>query len=206
MSVQRAILEIERPVFTTREIAALAATSLSSASQSLSRLQRDGLVERVVRGVWCRPADPRFSVFMLVPFLSGGHRAYVSFFSALHLHGLIEQIPQVVYAATTAHTRRRSTPLGTFSYHRIHPAFFSGFDWYRENRSFLVASPEKALIDCLYLSSRKGRRFGRLPAFAPDTRFSRRLARAWVDKIPDRRIREHVGEKLSALVASMDSK
>jgi len=102
--------------------------------------------------------------------------------------------------------RLRSTPLGTFSYHRIHPAFFSGFDWYRENRSFLIASPEKALIDCLYLSSRKGRRFGRLPAFAPDARFSRRLARAWVDEIPDRRIREHVGEKLSALLASLDSR
>lgn len=200
MSVHRAIQAAGRPVFTTREIAALAETSLSSASQTLSRLQKQGLVTRAARGVWCVTADPRFTPFLLVPYLSGGHRAYVSFFSALHLHGLIAQIPQIVYAATTAHTRRRRTPLGAFSYHRIHPAFFAGFDWYRGGRSFLIAAPEKALVDCLYLSSRKGRRFGRFPEIELGSNFSRRRAREWVKKIPYQKIRGHVQEKLSTLL------
>jgi predicted transcriptional regulator of viral defense system len=200
MSVHRAIQAADRPVFTTREIATLAETSLSSASQTLSRLQKDGLVTRAARGIWCRTADPRFTPFLLVAYLSGGHRAYVSFFSALHLHGLIGQIPQVIYAATTAHTRRRRTPLGTFSYHRIHPAFFSGFGWYRGGRSFLIAAPEKALIDCLYLSSRKGRRFGRFPEIELGPKFSRRRAREWAKKIPYEKIRCHVQEKLSTLL------
>jgi predicted transcriptional regulator of viral defense system len=200
MSVHRAIQAAGRPVFTTREIATLAETSLPSASQALSRLQKEGLVTRAARGIWCRTADPRFTPFLLVAYLSGGHRAYVSFFSALHLHGLIGQIPQVIYAATTAHTRRRRTPVGTFSFHRIHPAFFSGFDWYRGDRSFLIATPEKALVDCLYLSSRKGRRFGRFPEIEPGKNFSRRRAREWTKKIPYEKIRCHVQEKLSTLL------
>jgi hypothetical protein len=59
------------------------------------------------------PEDPRFSPFALGPFLSGAHRAYLSFLSPLHLHGLIVQVPQVIYAATTGHTARRRTPVGT---------------------------------------------------------------------------------------------
>jgi predicted transcriptional regulator of viral defense system len=202
VSVHRAIQEIDRPVFTTREIATMAGTSLSSASQALSRMQKERLVTRAARGIWCQTADPRFTPFLLVPYLSGGHQAYVSFFSALHLHGLIGQIPQVVYAATTAHTRRRQTPLGMFSYHRIDPRFFSGFDWYCGGRSFLIAGPEKALVDCLYLSSRKGRRFGRFPEIELGARFSKRRAREWVKKIPYQKIRGHVQEKLSALLES----
>ncbi|MBN2494560.1 MAG: type IV toxin-antitoxin system AbiEi family antitoxin domain-containing protein [Deltaproteobacteria bacterium] len=201
MSVRRAIQLVRRPVFTTREIAALAGTSLSSASQTLARMEQEHLLTRAARGIWCVTDDPRFTPFLLVLYLSGGHQAYVSFLSALHLHGMIGQIPQVVYAATTAHTRRRDTPVGTFCFHRIQPAFFSGFDWYRE-QSFLIASPEKALIDCLYLSSRKGGRFGHFPEIEPIAGFSVRRARDWVKKIPYPKIRAHVSAKLTALLES----
>jgi len=189
-----------RPVFTTREVAALRRTSVSAASQSLARLAEEGGIVRATRGVWCVPSDPRFTPYALAPFLSGSHPAYVSFFSALRLHGLIEQIPQVIYVATTAHTRRIRTPVGTFSLHQLSPDFFGGFDWYGERGSFLVASPEKALVDCLYLSGRKGRRFGRLPN--PDLStgsFSMGRARRWVRKVGDPRLRRHVGDKLEAL-------
>jgi len=189
-----------RPVFTTREVAALRKSSVSAASQSLARLADEGGVVRVSRGVWCVPSDPRFTPYALVPFLSGGHPAYVSFFSALRLHGLIEQIPQVVYVATTAHTRRIRTPLGAFSLHHLSPDAFGGFDWYGDRDSFLVALPEKALVDCLYLSGRKGRRFGRIPQLQLRTdTFSIGRARRWVRSIADPRLRRHVSDKLEAI-------
>jgi predicted transcriptional regulator of viral defense system len=200
MSVGKAIQRIERPVFTTREIAALCGTSLSSASQTLRRLESEDQLIRAARGIWCVTTDPRFTPFQLVPFLAGNHQAYVSFFSALHLHGMIDQIPQVVYAATTAHTRRRTTPVGTFSFHRLSPGFFSGFDWYRGSRSFLIACPEKGLVDCLYLSSRRGKRFGRFPEIELGKSFSKRKAWRWVEQIPDARIRRNVHSKLSSLL------
>jgi predicted transcriptional regulator of viral defense system len=195
MTVARAIQAIGRPVFTTREIASISGTSLSSASQTLKRMKRQGLLAGPSRGLWCVPSDPRFTPFALVSFLAGRHRAYVSFFSALHLLGLTSQIPRIIYAATTAHTRVTRTGLATFSLHRIHPAFFAGFDWHRSGQ-FLIASPEKAVVDCLYLSGRKGKRFGFLPELEMPRSFSFRRARSWVRRIGEPRLRTHVMAKL----------
>lgn len=194
------ILEVlTRPIFTTREVAALRETSVSAASQSLTRLADEGGIVRVTRGIWCLPSDPRFSPYALVPFLAGSHAAYVSFLSALRLHGLIEQIPQVIYAATTAHTRRVKTSVGTYSFHRLSPSSFGGYDWYGDRESFLVASPEKAVVDCLYISSRKGRRFARFPELSLEGSFRIGRARQWVAFIANPGLRSHVGEKLEAL-------
>lgn len=201
LTAAQAVQSVGRPVFTTREIAGLRGGSLSSASQTLSRMERQRLLVRATRGLWCIPTDPRFTLFSLVPFLAGRHRAYVSFFSALHLHGLTGQIPQVVYAATTAHTRMTRTPIATYSFHRIHPRFFAGFDWYRGGQQFLIASPEKAVVDCLYLSSRKGRRFGFLPELGLPAQFSFRRAAEWARRIEDERIRISVLKKLDELRA-----
>ena len=205
LSVPQAVQRIDRPVFTTREIAAVRSGSVAATSQALGRLERDGLLVRVRRGVWCAPSDPRFTPFALVPFLAGGHAAYVSFLSALHLHGLIDQIPRTVYAATTGHTCERNTPVATYSYHRIDPRLFAGYDWYGDGQAFLVASPEKALVDCLYLSSRRGRRFGSFPELERTPTFSTGRARAWVRRIPDARIRSHVAAKLATLEWSAGS-
>jgi hypothetical protein len=38
-----------------------------------------------------------------------------------------------------------------------------GTDWSETHLPYLIATPEKALIDTLYLSTRKNRRFSRLP-------------------------------------------
>ncbi len=199
ISISRAIQVIDRPVFTTREIASIRHGSMSAASQALRRLELEGVLTRAARGLWCIPSDPRFTSFSLVMYLAGSHNAYVSFLSALHLHGMIEQIPRVVYTATTAHTHTTRTPVGTYSFHQIDPRFFAGFDWYRNKQAFLIASPEKALVDCLYLSSRKGKRFGRFPEIELGRKFSKRRAREWVRRIPDTRIRKHVLEKLDEL-------
>ena len=199
ISVGRATQVVGRPVFTTREMAALYGGSLSAASQALKRLEAEGVVVRAARGLWCRLDDPRFTSFSLSMFLGGRHQVYVSFLSALHLHGMIEQIPRVIYCATTGHTRRVDTPVGAFSLHRIDPRFFAGFDWYHGKQDFLIAGPEKALVDCLYLSSRKGRRFGRFPEIETGGKFETGKALDWIRRIPDPRIGKNVLKKFRAL-------
>lgn len=200
ITAAQALRRIGSPAFTTRQIATLRGASLSATSQALARMEERGLVQRVSRGVWCNPDDPGFTPYMLVSLLAGGHRAYVSLISALHLHGLIEQIPATIFAVTTGHTRIRETSLGSFSYHRIHPHFFMGFGWYGKSQSFLIATPEKALVDALYLSSRKGKRFRFFSELNFESKFSFDLACDWAERIPhDPLTRDYVLRRLDSL-------
>lgn len=190
--------KLRGPVFTTRQAAAISGRSISSATQALDRLAGQGLLVKIRRGLWADATDERLSVFSIVPFLVGSGRVYVSFLSALHLHGIVSQIPQTTTLAATAHTRLIRTPLGAFSIHRITPDFFGGFDWYRGEGSFLIASPEKALVDSLYLAAHKKRQYGRFPELQFEG-FSFRKAADWARKIPSVRVRNSVLRELERL-------
>lgn len=78
--------------------------------------------------------------------------SYISFEMALAYYGLI---PESVYGITSASTRktmRFKTELGEFSYRAIRPKLYFGFEYTtRNNRHGKIASPEKALLDYLYL-------------------------------------------------------
>lgn len=194
------VRKLGRPVFTTHDLAALSGRSSSTLTQCLGRLVRQGLLGKVCRGVWAEPGHAGGpSAFEMIPYLFPRHRVYVSFITALHMHGIIEQIPQVITLASTSHTKTVRTQMGIFSVHQIAPAFFDGFDWYKGEGSFLIAGPEKALIDSLYLSSRKKKQFGHFPElhFPPEFSFSK--AARWIDRIPEKKIRLYVRQKLEVL-------
>jgi len=191
--------ELNRPVFTTREAAMLSVSSLSNASKMLKTLERKGLVFKVARGIWAETGNEKLSPYSVIPFLLPKNRTYVSFISALHLHGIIEQIPQEITLASIVHTKKIHTKLGTFSIHRISPLFFDGFDWYKGEGSFLIAKPEKALIDSLYLSTRKKKQFSHFPELYFPKSFSFKEATRWVEKIPEPRIRSSVKKKLAEI-------
>lgn len=194
------IRETRSFVFTTRDFYALANVSMSSASHLLRRLAAKKRITRLYQGLWADTRNPEFNAYRAVPFLTRPHPAAVSLLTALHLHGMIEQIPQVIYAVTTGPTRRVKTPAGDFSLHQISPDFFDGYEEYKGDGGFLVASPEKALVDCLYLSSRKGRHFAALPELTLPEGFRRRKAYDWVKRIPYERLRAAVMEKLKTKI------
>jgi len=188
--------ELNRPIFTTREAAMLSGSSLSNASKMLKILEKKGLISKIARGIWAETGNEKLSSYSVISFLLPKNRAYVSFISALHLYGIIEQIPQEITLASTVHTKIIHTKLGTFSIHRIPPSFFDGFDWHKGEGSFLIAEPEKALIDSLYLSTRKKKQFGYFPELYFPKSFSFKKAASWVKKIHDPRIRSSVEKKL----------
>ena len=148
---------------------------------------RQGLFVKIYRGVWAEAGPQALSPFQVIPYLFPRRRVYVSFISALHLHGLIEQIPQVITLASTAHTSTLRTQAGVFSVHQMAPAFFDGFDWYQGKGNFLIAEPEKALIDSLYPSSRKKKQFGFFPELDFTPEFSFKKAVRWVKRIPEKK-------------------
>ncbi|MCL5987249.1 MAG: hypothetical protein M1371_11915 [Actinobacteria bacterium] len=194
--------QLKRPVFTTRELAMLSGGSLSSTNQTLNLLERKRLVFKIARGIWAETGDERLSPYAVIPFLLPRHRVYVSFISALHLYGIIEQIPQIITLASTVHTKKIYTKIGTFIIHQISPLLFDGFDWYRDSGNFLIAEPEKALIDSLYLSARKKKQFRYFPELYFPKSFSFNKAEKWAEKIPDLRIKSYVKKKLKEIRTS----
>jgi hypothetical protein len=117
-----------------------------------------------------------------------------------NLHGVLSQIPQIITVASTAHSQVIKTPLGTFHIHQLTPDFFDGFDW-DQSHCYLIATPEKALIDCLYLSFRKKNQFAHFPELDLSLMKKKNLKK-WIDLIRDSRIRKLVQNKSSALLGA----
>ena len=205
-SVLADIQRIRRPIFTTFELARISERSASATTQALRHLEKQGVVEKIYRGIWGLAGSERLSAASVIPFLFPRTRAYVSFTSALHLYDIIEQIPQVMTLASPSHTKMIRTRLGTYSVHRIAPSFFAGFRWYKDEGRFLIAEPEKALVDSLYLSARKKRQYGHFPELHFPRTFSFRRAREWAGRIPDVRIRKNVEKKLAAIIEGQRGK
>ena len=88
--------------------------------------------------------------------------AYGSLQTALYLHGIISQIPEVIYLVSLSGTRRQTTPLAPFSIHHIQPSFFFGYT-VKHKEQVRIALPEKALEDFLYFSPAKSYLFRDLP-------------------------------------------
>lgn len=194
------IKQLRRDVFTTHELCASSGKSPSGVTQALNHLRKEGILFKIYRGIWSEKDSEKVSPYTVVQYLLPRHRAYVSFVSALHLYGLIEQIPQVITLATTSHSKIIHTKIGTYRFHQLKPSFFAGFTWYKERGSFLIAEPEKALIDSLYLSTRKRRQFGHFPELYFPESFDFKKAKGWIKRITDYKIRYAVEKKYEALL------
>ena len=151
-------------IFSTREFANQSGVSMSAATKRLARLCKIERLTKVTKGVWANISHPYFHPLSCVPYLLGKEQGYVSFLTALHLHEVISQIPRTIQVATTGRGRVLESPVGSFEFFQIKPELMrQGANWSESRLPYLIASPEKALVDTLYLSTRKGRRFNRLP-------------------------------------------
>jgi predicted transcriptional regulator of viral defense system len=81
--------------------------------------------------------------------------SYVSLEYVLSLYGLIPEKVAQVTAVTTRKTARFSNPIGSFSFRHVKRDLFFGYtDQKDENgAAVLVATPEKALLDKIYLDA-----------------------------------------------------
>ena len=174
------------PAVTTADTAAVLGISIEAASHTLRRLGASGLLSPVRKGLWAlrdRP-DP----LALAEYVTAPYPSYVSLQSALYLHGMVDQIPAMTYLVSLARSARVRTELGTYSVHHVRPEFFGGA---RQDPAsgIRLASPEKALVDFLYLSPTRSRLFAALPELELSKSFSSRAAQKWVGLIPSGRMR-----------------
>jgi len=77
--------------------------------------------------------------------------SYVSFESALNFYGILSQFPYEISSVTTRKTILKKFNGKIFTYTKIKKDLFWG---YEKKENFLIALPEKALLDQLYLASK----------------------------------------------------
>lgn len=78
--------------------------------------------------------------------------SYISLHTALAFYGLIPEAVAHITSVTSLKTARFSNEFGDFSYQSVNPELFFGYELKPlEGRSILFASPEKALLDLIYL-------------------------------------------------------
>lgn len=79
--------------------------------------------------------------------------SYISLHTALSFYGIIPEAVVEITSVTTQKTCRYKNAFGQFSYQTIRPRLFWGFEpkTMRDAQQYMMATPEKAIIDLLYL-------------------------------------------------------
>ena len=202
VDVHARLLRMDIPVFQTSDAAAYLGIGNAHASKLLARLAASGHLFRLGRGRW--GFKDRIEPFALPEYLTAPFPSYVSLQSALYHHGMISQISAVIYAVSIARTRKYVTALGTVSVHHIDPSFFFGYQPAGKGPA-KIATPEKALIDFLYLSPARTRLFRALPELELPGRFKVKEARKIIRRIRAVRRRNHVSRLFEQLFKSRET-
>ena len=79
--------------------------------------------------------------------------SYISLHTALSFCGIIPEAVVEITSVTTQKTCRYENAFGQFSYQTVRPRLFWGFEpkTMRDGQQYMMATPEKAIIDLLYL-------------------------------------------------------
>ena len=185
--VLQKLKQLNQPCIQTRDVAAFLNINTAHASKILRRLSKYNHLVHIHRGLWAFPEklDPlQLPEYLTIPFPS-----YISLQTALYHHGMISQLPTIIYAVSLARTTLFSTPLAEVSIHHLEENFFFGFKLL-PGTLIKMATPEKALIDIIYLSAAKSRLFRSLPEVELPKNFNLNTAQSIISHIssPRRRV------------------
>ncbi len=124
----------------------------------LTRWQDKGLLIQLKRGVYILNKNDRkvspsrffFANQLMWP-------SYVSLESALSYYGFIPEAVADVTSITSKKTNCFKNSLGQFIYQHVKPAVFNGYRSFKDEAGMdvLIAGPEKAIVDFLYLNLNK---------------------------------------------------
>jgi predicted transcriptional regulator of viral defense system len=120
---------------------------------NFSRWIKKGLITRLRRGVYSFPeykSKPNFNFFVANRIY---RPSYISLHSALSFYGLIPESIFQATSVTTLKTEKFENDFGMFVYRTIGEKMMFGYIAKKldDEKHFLMASPEKAIVDLLYL-------------------------------------------------------
>lgn len=198
LSALKILQSYDHALFQTRDVAAVLRVSHAYASRILGELAKQGFVTQLIRGCWV--VGDRVDPLQVPQMLTAPDASYISLYTALYHHGIIMQIPAVMYVVSTARSKKYHTPLGSYSIHHINPLLCDGYQAHGKGHDLVfMATPEKALFDLLYFSPAKTRLFdiGIEMEFPAD--FNWQQLAHWIGKIKQPRRQALIRAKLERL-------
>lgn len=115
---------------------------------------KKGLLIKLRNGYYSFPeylTEPGFELFIANRMY---RPSYISLHSALSFYGMIPEAVVQVTSVSSLKTASFVNQFGSFSYKSIRPDLMFGYDLkpFLKDRSMMIASAEKALLDLLYLN------------------------------------------------------
>lgn len=140
---------LKKNFYTIADLQKIFGMEKSSLLVTLNRLEKRGEITRLMKGVY-QLAEAAIDIEKCATAL---YPSYISFESALAKYGVISQIPYSLTLATINRPKRIILAGQEVVYRRLKPELFFG---YKIVEGVNIATPEKALLDQLYMVS-KGR-------------------------------------------------
>ena len=153
LKIREELLRRGLRVFTGQEFIRIFQTSPLVTKYFLETQVKDGFLSRLKRGIYMlktdQPSEEEIANAIYKP-------SYISFEYALAYYNLIPEMVYTITSATTKPTRLFDVSGIAYSYKTIKKEAFTGYFLKKvENKSFLIAEKEKALVDYLYFVSLK---------------------------------------------------
>jgi hypothetical protein len=118
----------------------------------ISFWQKNHEIERLKRGVYIFSEEKEKVSAEEIAFILY-EPSYISLEYALNHYGIIPEAVFNVTSVTTKTTRKFSNDFGLFSYRSIKPGLYFGYNVHQTDYGkYLLAMPEKALLDYVYLN------------------------------------------------------
>ncbi|MFO7867097.1 MAG: helix-turn-helix domain-containing protein [Candidatus Aminicenantes bacterium] len=139
-----------KPVYSLTELMRISGLPLSSAKRAVQRLVKKGMLLKLGKQLYANtfvPLDIENAAGMIYP------PSYISLESALLMHGISEQVPQMLTCVSTNKTKTFHTALGEIGYFHIKEELFFG---YHARDGGFTAQPEKAALDFVYIRRMNG--------------------------------------------------
>ena len=145
--------KIKKLYFGYEEISRALGISPQSSKVSANRYVKQGLLTRIKRNIyvlkekWNRlEGDEQFVLANLIQCPS-----YISLMTALNYYGITTQLQRdFIESVVLKKTKEIEIENAIFNYTKISPNLYFGF---KKEKDFFIATPEKALLDALYLMS-----------------------------------------------------
>ncbi|OGI06886.1 MAG: hypothetical protein A3I68_05855 [Candidatus Melainabacteria bacterium RIFCSPLOWO2_02_FULL_35_15] len=148
IEIYKKLLRSKKQIYTVSDLKKiLGLRKDNSIYQAIKRLKKEGLLEGLANGIY-KLIDTPSNDFVIANNLYCP--SYISLETALNYYGILIQTPYIISSITTRRNKLIKQKDKEFTFFHLKGGYF--FDYIKEG-DFLIATPEKALIDTIFFKA-----------------------------------------------------